>query len=162
MHPVTWAWGRVLDAYPVESFVGPLKAFDASNLDSGRTVTADMLRKLPIVAGDVVIMYTDYAAPTNDSDLPQTIALSYEAAEYLATLPIRAFGTDAWSVASLTDQSPVASDDPVAQTIPAHYALLSRGHSGLRTTGQCRQAVGQGKHVIRRPATQYQGWRLAW
>jgi kynurenine formamidase len=119
--------GPGLDAYPVESFVGPLKAFDASNLDSGRTVTADMLRKLPIVAGDVVIMYTDYAAPANDSDLPETIALSYEAAEYLATLPIRAFGTDAFSVASLTDQSPVAADDPVAQTIPAHYALLSRG-----------------------------------
>jgi len=119
--------GPGLDAYSVESFVGPLKAFDVSHLDSGRNVTVDMMRDLPITAGDIAIMYTGYATPTNDSDVPETIALSYEAAEYLANLPIRAFGTDAFSVASITDQSPVAADDPVAQTVPAHYALLTRG-----------------------------------
>ena len=119
--------GPGLDAYAVESFVGPVKAFDVSHLESGRTVTVDMLRSLPIAAGDIAIMYTGYAAPTSDSDLPETIALSYEAAEYLAELPIRAFGTDAFSVASITDQGPVAADDPVARAVPAHYALLSRG-----------------------------------
>lgn len=119
--------GPGLDAYSIETFVGPLKAFDVSHLESGRTVTVDLLRNLPITEGDIAIMYTGYAAPTNDSDLPETIALTYEAAEYLADLPIRAFGTDAFSVASITDQSPVAADDPVAQTFPAHYALLSRG-----------------------------------
>ena len=119
--------GPGLDAYAVESFVGPVKAFDVSHLKSGRTVTVDMVRSLPITPDDIVIMYTGYAAPTNDSDLPETIALSYEAAEYLAKIPIRGFGTDAFSVASITDQSPVAADDPVAQTVPAHYALLTRG-----------------------------------
>ena len=82
---------------------------------------------MPITPDDIVLMYTGYSAPTSDSDLPETIALSYEAAEYLANIPVRAFGTDAFSVASITDQSPVAADDPVAQTVPAHYALLSRG-----------------------------------
>jgi kynurenine formamidase len=119
--------GPGLDAYAVESFVGPVRAFDVSHLESGRTVTVDMVRSLPITPNDIVIMYTGYAAPTSDSDLPVTIALSYEAAEYLATIPIRGFGTDAFSVASITDQSPVIADDPVAQTVPAHYALLSRG-----------------------------------
>ena len=119
--------GQGLDAYAVESFVGPVRAFDVSHLESGRTVTVDMVRSLPITPNDIVIMYTGYAAPTSDSDLPVTIALSYEAAEYLATIPIRGFGTDAFSVASITDQSPVIADDPVAQTVPAHYALLSRG-----------------------------------
>ena len=85
------------------------------------------VRSLPITPDDIVLMYTGYSAPTSDSDLPETIALSYEAAEYLANIPVRAFGTDAFSVASITDQSPVAADDPVAQTVPAHYALLSRG-----------------------------------
>jgi kynurenine formamidase len=82
---------------------------------------------MPITPDDIVLMYTGYSAPTSDSDLPETIALSYEAAEYLANIPVRAFGTDAFSVASITDQSPVAADDPVAQTVPAHYELLSRG-----------------------------------
>lgn len=119
--------GPGLDAYPIESFMGPLKVFDASDLDSGRSVTVDMIRDITIDAGDVVIMYTDYAAPESDTDLPETIALTYEAAEYLATIPIRAFGTDAFSVASITDQTPVESDNEVIQTVPAHHALLSRG-----------------------------------
>jgi kynurenine formamidase len=119
--------GPGLNAYAIESFVGPVRAFDVSHLASGRTVTVDMVRNLPIAAGDIVIMYTGYVAPTNDAEVPDSIALTFEAAEYLANIPIRAFGTDAFSVASLTEKRPVAADDPVAQTVPAHYALLSRG-----------------------------------
>lgn len=119
--------GPGLDAYAVESFVGPVKTFDVSHLESGRTVAVDIVRGLPLSPGDIVIMYTGYVVPTNDTDAPETIALSYEAAEYLANIPIRAFGTDAFSVASITDRSPVEANDPVAQTVPAHYALLSRG-----------------------------------
>ena len=119
--------GPGLDAYPIESFTGPLKVFDVSHLDSGRSVTLEMLRDVPINAGDIVIMYTHYTAPESESELPDNIALTYEAAEYLATIPIRAFGTDAFSVASLTDQTPVESDNRVIQAIPAHHALLSRG-----------------------------------
>jgi hypothetical protein len=48
--------------------------FDVSHLESGRTVTVDMVRSLPITPNDIVIMYTGYAAPTSDSDLPVTIA----------------------------------------------------------------------------------------
>jgi kynurenine formamidase len=119
--------GPGLDAYSVESFVGKVKAFDVSHLESGRSVTVDILYDLSIDPNDVVIMYTGYTAPSNDSDVPETIALSYEAADYLASIPVRAFGTDAFSVASITDQSPVKADDPVARTVPAHFALLSRG-----------------------------------
>jgi kynurenine formamidase len=119
--------GPGLDAFAVESFVGAAKAIDVSHLESGRTVTVDLLRDFSISPNDIVIMYTGYTAPENDADVPETIALSYEAANYLANIPVRAFATDAWSVASVTDQSPVAADDPVAQTIPAHYAFLSRG-----------------------------------
>jgi kynurenine formamidase len=119
--------GPGLDAYAVESFVGVVKAFDVSHLESGRTVTVDILRALEISPNDIIIMYTGYVAPTNDADIPETIALNYEAAEYLASIPVRAFGTDAFSIASITDQSPVNADDPIARAIPAHYALLSRG-----------------------------------
>ena len=42
-------------------------------------------------------------------------------------MPVRAFGTDSFSVASLTDQSPVAAASEVARTIPVHFAFLSRG-----------------------------------
>lgn len=119
--------GPGLDAYAVESFVGAVKAIDVSHLEGGRTVTVELLRDLPISPDDIVIMYTGYSPPRSDSEVPETITLNYEAAEYLASIPVRAFGTDAWSVSSITDQSPVAADDPVARTIPVHFALLSRG-----------------------------------
>lgn len=119
--------GPGLDAYPIESFTGPLKVFDVSHLDTGRNVTVDILRDVAIEAGDVVVMYTDYSAPESDTELPESIALTYEAAEYLAAIPVRAFGTDSFSVASITDDAPVNSDDKVIQTVPAHHALLSRG-----------------------------------
>lgn len=119
--------GPGLDAYPIESFTAPLKVFDVSHLDGGRSVTVEMVRDVAINAGDIVIMYTNYTAPESETDLPDNIALTYESAEYLATIPIRAFGTDAFSVAGITDQTQVDSDNKVIQALPVHNTLLSRG-----------------------------------
>ncbi len=54
------------------------------------------------------------------------MAPTFEAAQYLADIPVRAFGTDG-GVESVADQSPVDTDNPIARTIPGHYAFLSRG-----------------------------------
>jgi kynurenine formamidase len=119
--------GEGLDSYPVESFAGPLKAFDFSHLPIGRSITKEMLIELPINAGDIVLTYTGYSPPESDDEWPQAIALDYEAAKYLAALPIRAIGTDAFNVESMTDQSPVPTDDEIARIIPAHHTFLSNG-----------------------------------
>jgi len=119
--------GRGLDSYAVESFAGPLKVFDFSHLPIGRSITRDMLVNLPIAAGDIVLTYTGYSPPESDDAWPETIALNYEAATYLAALPVRAIGTDALSVESITDQRPVPSDDEIVQAIPGHHPFLSKG-----------------------------------
>lgn len=119
--------GGGLDSYPVDSFAGPLKVFDFSDLPIGRSITKEMLVDLPIEAGDIVLTYTGFSLPESDDTWPQAIALDYEAATYLATLPVRAIGTDALNVESMTDQSPVRSDDEIARIIPGHHAFLSRG-----------------------------------
>ena len=119
--------GEGLDSYAVESFAGPLKVFDFSHLPIGRSITQEMLIDLPIKAGDIVLIFTGYSPPTKEGAWPEAVALNYEAASYLASLPVRAIGTDAWNVESMTDQSPVPSDDPVAQIIPGHHAFLSKG-----------------------------------
>ena len=119
--------GEGIDSYPVESFVGPVKVIDVSDLEPGRNVTPEMLQKESISPGDIVLIYTGYEPPTNDTDIPESITLNYRAAEYLASIPVRAFGTDAFSVDSLTDQRPVDADSEQAQTAPAHHALLTRG-----------------------------------
>lgn len=119
--------GEGIDSYAVESFAGPLKVFDFSHLPIGRSITKEMLVGLPIDSGDIVLTYTGFSLPESEDDWPQAIALDFEAATYLATLPVRAFGTDALNVESMTDQSPVPSDDEIARIIPGHYAFLSRG-----------------------------------
>lgn len=119
--------GEGLDRYSIDSFAGPLKVLDFSQLAIGRTITVDMLANSEIVVGDIVVIHTGYKAPISDTDWPENVALTYEAAEYLANIPVRAFGTDAFSVESLTDKSSVAAPSDVAKTVPAHYAFLSRG-----------------------------------
>lgn len=119
--------GAGLDSYPVEAFTGPLKVFDFSQLPIGRSISKEMLIELPIEAGDIVVTYTGFALPEVEGGWPAAIALDYEAATYLAALPIRAFGTDALNVESMTDQSPVPSDDEIARLIPGHHAFLSKG-----------------------------------
>ncbi|MDX1508399.1 MAG: cyclase family protein [Woeseiaceae bacterium] len=119
--------GGGLDTYPVESFAGPLKVFDFSHLPIGRSITKEMLIDLPIDSGDIVLIYTEYSPPSAEGAWPEAIALNYDAANFLAALPVRAFGTDAYNVESMTDQSPVPSDNEVARIIPGHHAFLSKG-----------------------------------
>jgi arylformamidase len=119
--------GPGLDSYSIDSFAGPLTVLDFSHLAIGRTITVDMLAETQIAAGDVVIIYTGYQTPTSATDWPQAIALTYDAAEYLANMPVRAVGTDAFNVESMSDQGPVAADNEVARIVPGHFAFLSRG-----------------------------------
>lgn len=118
--------GPGIDSYPIESFIGPARVIDMSHLPVGRSVTKEMLEDQDIEAGDIVLMYTDYVRPQTESALPESITLNFEASEYLASIPIRAFGTDAFSVDSLTDERPVVADSAAARTLPAHYSFLTR------------------------------------
>lgn len=125
--PNHMGFGGGLDSYSIDSFMGPVRVFDFSYLPTGRTITRDMFDGTGIESGDVVIILTRYMPPRSNTELPETIALTYEAAEFLANVPVRAFGTDAFGVTSLTDQSPIAANSEFARTFPAHYAFLSRG-----------------------------------
>lgn len=72
-------------------------------------------------------MYTGYRPPTNDEEYPSTVTLTREAAEYLATIPVRAIGTDAWSLYSYDDTRPVNASTALARVTPIREAFLSRG-----------------------------------
>ncbi len=118
--------GGGLDTYPVESFTGPLKVFDVRHFPYGRTVPPDVFRG-SVHAGDVVLIVTGYLPPETDDAFPETIALSRAAAEYLASVPVRAFGTDAFNVESLQDTTSIESESVVPRAIQIHYEFLSRG-----------------------------------
>ena len=119
-------FGGGLDSYPIESFMGPLKVFDVSHFPKGRTVPVEVFKD-KVLPGDIVLIFTKYTPPQSDEAFPETIALTRETAEYLASIPVRAFATDAFSVASLDDNNPVEADSETARAVPIHHSFLSRG-----------------------------------
>lgn len=118
--------GGGIDSYPIEAFVGPLKVIDVSNFSFGRSVPVEEIKRHDINPGDIVLIYTAYKLPDPDTRPPR-IALTQDAAEYLATLPVRAFGTDAYNVESDDNDSPVKSESALQRIGPIHFSFLSRG-----------------------------------
>ena len=98
-----------------------------SHFPKGRSVPAEAFAEQSLSAGDIVLIFTGYTPPETDDAFPETIALTLEAAEYLATIPVRAFGTDAFAVGNLQDESPVEAETVTARAAPIHYSFLSRG-----------------------------------
>ena len=118
--------GGGIDSYSVEAFAGPLKVFDVRRFPNGRSVPAAVFNE-SVRPGDVVLILTGYTPPQTDEAFPETITLTRAAAEYLASMPVRAFGTDALSVASLQDTSRVDAETETARAVPIHDSFLSRG-----------------------------------
>lgn len=116
--------GGGLDSYPIEAFSGPAKVFDAREYGNGRSIPVELFEGL-VSAGDVVLVYCGYAPPQTDEAIPEFSTLTPAAAEYLATLPIRAYGTDALSVDTM-EPADVEAETSTARAIPIHHAFLSR------------------------------------
>ena len=115
-----------IDDYSVDDFIGPLKVIDVSNLPFGRTVSLQEIMKHDIQQGDIVIIYTRYVLPEED-EIPNQIALTQEAAAYLANLPVKAFGTDSFNVESNDNPTEVISENALQRIAPIHYEFLTKG-----------------------------------
>ena len=116
--------GGGIDSYSIESFAGPLRVFDARRFQPGRTIPVDLFRD-SVRAGDIVLVYTNYKVEHPDS-IPKMVTLTQEAADYLAAVPVRAFGTDAGGVESPQEMVMGRGDTPGAQLSPVHNAFLSK------------------------------------
>ena len=114
-----------LDSYSIEQFIGPLKVFDVSEYPNGRTVPVEVFQD-KVSPGDIVLIYTNYIPPQSVKTPPELITLSHKASEYLAEIPIKAFCTDAFSVACTDNSNPVESDSETARAVPIHHSFLSR------------------------------------
>ncbi len=119
--------GKGIDSYPIEAFAGPLKVFDVRQYPKGFTVPVELFRNSSIEPGDIVMIYTGYQPPTEEDGYPETVTVTRAAAEYLAEIPVRAFATDAYSVANVQVTALVESSDPIAKVVPIHHSFLSRG-----------------------------------
>lgn len=114
-----------LETFPVDAFVGPLKVFDVRDYPVGRSVPTRVFEG-HVEPGDVVLILTGYESP-RPGDLPDAVTVTWDAAQYLATLPVRAFGTDAFSVGSSEHPGEISTESPIARAMPVHWSFLSRG-----------------------------------
>ncbi len=130
-----------INSYSADDFIGPLKVIDASHLAFGRTVSLSEIKKYDIQPGDIVLIYTNYTLPAKN-EIPRRIALTQEAAEYLAQLPVKAFGTDSFNVDSDDNPTEVNSASALQRIAPVHFEFLSRGipvYEQLFNVGQLLQ-----------------------
>lgn len=114
--PNHFGLGNGVDSYPIAAFSGPAKVFDVRGSTKGRSVPVDVFQG-HVEAGDIVLLATGYTPPQTDDALPQVVTLTREAAEFLATVPVRAIGTDAFSIEDLDDKRQPS----------IHHSFLSRG-----------------------------------
>lgn len=116
-----------IDSYSIDAYSGSLKVFDVSDYPTGFSVSRTVFEDQGIEPGDVVMVYTSYQPPQDDTSFPEVVTLTRDAAEYLASIPIRAFATDAFSVENMQEQAQVESNNLTAQVVPIHHSFLSRG-----------------------------------
>ena len=117
-----------IDGYSVNQFTGPLKVFDFSTLPTGRTITAEMFEGKDIRPGDIVMIYTSYKPPEANDEYPENITLTHGAADYLTQIPVRAFGTDSFSVGNWADIQKRLAEGATERSdiLPVHDAFLGR------------------------------------
>jgi kynurenine formamidase len=119
--------GRGVDSYPVEAFSGPVKVFDVSSYPLGRSVPTQIFQG-HVEAGDIVLIFTGYTPPQTDEAMPEVKTLTHEAAEFLSTLPVRAYGTDAFGVETSADvKMPLIHLSFLSRSIPVYEQLLNLG-----------------------------------
>ncbi len=120
---------RSTDSFTLEQFIGPAKVFDFRHKAKDTALVRSDFENLGIVAGDIVIAFVGYEAPTGPDEYPSYAYLSGDAAEYLATIPVGLFATDMPSLAGLKNLSAIFAEGVLKGTkeiAPEHYAFASR------------------------------------
>jgi kynurenine formamidase len=126
--------GGGIDTYSLESLSGPAQVFDISDYPLGRAAPVELFRG-NVEPGDIVLLATQYVPPQTDVAFPKVRTITNEAAEYLASLPIRAIGTDAFSIEDLDD----------VRVPSLHHEFLGRGIPLYESLFNVEALIGKGR-----------------
>lgn len=116
------------DQIPIDKFYGKAKVFDFRSKPKDEPLLKSDFENRGIAPYDIVMVFVGYNPPTEADELPSYAYLSGEAAEYLASIPVKAFASDMPSLGSikryyqLMEQGLKGSEN----FFPEHYAFLSR------------------------------------
>ena len=119
--------GRSIDEMPLDRFFGEVVFFDFRDRSRNTPLMPHDFQSRVIGPDSVVLAYVGYQAPTTAEALPMYPYLSGEAAEYLVTMGIKAFGTDMPGLMSIANSATAPPEDaPHGDPFPEHTALLEK------------------------------------
>ena len=118
--------GKSIEDYPLSRLIGPVKIFDATKHEHNKPISVDKIKSMNLTKDDIFMLYTNYAPPQNDVDMPSYPYLSSEACQYLSSIPVKAIATDAFSIESLNTFSEgiEAGLEGNETLIPNHYYIF--------------------------------------
>jgi arylformamidase len=119
--------GKTIEDMPLDRLVGPVHVLDfRSKTNDEPLLPADFEGK-GIKPGEIVIAVVGYLPPSSPEEVPSYPYLSGEAAEYLASIPVRAFASDMPSTGSMQRYGVLMGEDPRTEYVfPEHIAFLKR------------------------------------
>ena len=116
------------DQISLGRFYGHAIVIDFRTKPKDQPLMATDFQNRGIQPDDIVIAFVGYRSPTTADELPSYAYLSGEAAEYLATLPVKAFATDMPSLGGIKHYTELSVRGVQGSQafFPEHYAFLSR------------------------------------
>lgn len=141
--------GTTTDQVPLESFIGPARILDFRTRPKDLPLSRADFETAGVKRGDIVIAFVGYTPPLSPEDYPSYAYLSGEAAEYLATLPVKLFATDMPSLAGLKHLTKLIAKGGTGPSFyaPEHYAFLSRGIPSIEGLAHLERVVAE-KSVV--------------
>jgi len=118
-----------IDEYNLEDFFGHARILDFSERPGDDFVTLEEIKAFNIRKGDIVIFYCGFKVTKGPDEVPNYTVPTKEAAEYLASLPVKCYATDGLAV----DNMPMLIErfgqgvTDLEEFGPVHYAFLSKG-----------------------------------
>lgn len=118
-----------VDSYSLESLIGPIRLLDFRGHAKDKPIELSEISSLRVRPSEIVLLHVGYTPPFGTDESPSFGYLSKGAAEYLAALPVKAFGTDGLSVDSFMRLNQLAAEGVKGyeNLLPVHHAFLPRG-----------------------------------
>jgi len=141
---------KSIDEIPLDEMIGLARLLDFRSKPRDEAISLEEIRQTGIRAGEIAMLMVGYTPPGGDDELPSYSYLSQEAAEYLATLPVKAFATDAFSVESVARMYEAMAEGVTGYEgmAPLHRTFLTREIPVFEALENLEELVGLGDFVF--------------
>ncbi len=141
---------KSIDQYSLEELIGRARLLDFRAKPADEPISLAEIEETEIRAGEIALLMVGYSPPVGDDELPSYPYLSREAAEYLAALPVKAFGTDAFSVESVIRMYEAIEGGATGYegVAPLHRVFLGREIPVFEMLENLEELIGLEKFVF--------------